>query len=54
MRRRIALLAAVAAIAALGAAPAGASELCYDLDVNVNGEALVDEAACEVLPDLPF
>lgn len=53
MRRRIALLAAVAAIAALGAAPAGASELCYDLDVNVNGEIVVDEEGCESLPGLP-
>lgn len=54
MRRRLALLAAISAIAVLGAVPAGASELCYDLDVNVNGEQVVDEAACEVLPDLPF
>ena len=54
MRRRLALLAAISAITVLGAVPAGASELCYDLDVNVNGEQLVDEADCEVLPDLPF
>lgn len=50
MRRRLAVLSAIAAVAVLGAAPAGASELCYDLDVVVNGDAVVDEAGCEALP----
>ena len=53
MRRRLPLLAAVAAIAVLGAVPATAGELCHDLDVNVNGEQLVDEEGCQELPGLP-
>lgn len=53
MRTKLSILAA--AVAALGAtafAPAG-GELCYDLDVNVNGEQLVDEEGCEELPEAP-
>ena len=30
-----------------------AGELCHDLDVNVNGEQLVDEEGCQELPGLP-
>ena len=45
--RRIATFAAVLAVSMLGFAPAAsaAGELCYDVDVNVNG-TVVDEAAC--------
>lgn len=50
MRRRLALLSAIAAIAVLGAAPAGASQFCYDLEVNVNGDQLVDEEDCLQAP----
>ena len=54
MRTKLSILAAaVAALATLAAAPAAAGEFCYDLDVNVNGDALVDESGCEELPALP-
>jgi len=45
--RRIATFVAVLAVSMLGFAPAAsaAGELCYDVDVNVNG-TVVDEAAC--------
>ena len=53
MRTKLSILAAaVAALAAVAAAPA-ADEVCYDLDVNVNGEQLVDEQGCEELPAAP-
>lgn len=50
MRRRLAVLSAVAAIAALGATPATAASLCWDVDVAVNGDAVADEAGCQELP----
>lgn len=52
MRRRLAVLSAVAAIAILSAGPASASSFCYDLDVNVNGNSLVNEVGCQELPGL--
>lgn len=56
--RRVSLAAAAAAAALVGGlafAPSAQAEgqFCYDLDVQVNGEAVVDEAACEMLPELP-
>lgn len=52
MRRRIVLtLAAAATLATLtAAAPASSGQICYDLDVNVAGNQLVDEAGCQELP----
>ena len=35
---------------ALVAAPAQASEVCYDLNVNVQGTEVVNEAGCQTLP----
>ena len=35
---------------ALVAAPAQAGEICYDLQVNVQGDAVVSEAGCQELP----
>ena len=52
--RRIAIAAAVAAASlALPAAAASAdpvAQLCGSLKVTVNGQALVDQAQCQVLP----
>lgn len=56
MRTKLSILAAaVAALATIAAAPAAdqSGEFCYDLDVNVNGEQLVDEEGCEELPGAP-
>lgn len=56
MRTKLSILAAaVAALATVAAAPAAdqSGEFCYDLDVNVNGEVVVDESGCEELPALP-
>lgn len=55
MRTKLSILtAAVAAMASIAAAPAAESgEFCYDLDVNVNGEQVVDEEGCEELPAAP-
>lgn len=53
MRTKLSLLAAaVAALASIAAAPAAddAGQLCYDLDVVVNGDVVVDEEGCEELP----
>lgn len=45
------VLAALTAMAAFGfAAPASASQLCYDLQANVNGSPVVAEADCVDLP----
>lgn len=53
MRTKLSILAAaVAALATLAFAPAG-GEVCYDLDVNVNGDQLVDEEGCEEVPEPP-
>ena len=43
--RRIAIFAAVVAVSALGFAPASASDLCYEVDINVNGTP-VQQADC--------
>lgn len=50
MRTKIlAALAATAALGSLAFAPA-AGELCYDVDVNVAGNEVVNEEGCEELP----
>jgi hypothetical protein len=51
MRIRVAItaLAAAASLAAL-VPQAHASEVCYDLNVNVQGQELVNEAGCQQLP----
>lgn len=56
MRTKLSILAAaVAALASIAAAPAATSagEFCYDLDVVVNGDAVIDEEGCEETPELP-
>ena len=52
MRKKLALGAAVAALTSLTAfGPAVSSQpLCYELDVNVGGEQVLDESGCEELP----
>ena len=45
MRRRLITFAAVLAVAALGFSPASASDLCYDVDINIAGNA-VQQADC--------
>lgn len=52
---RTKILAAIAATAALGSlafAPA-AGQVCYDVDVVVNGDEVVNEEGCEELPEAP-
>lgn len=55
MRTRLALagLAGLAALGSIAASPAPSAGLCYDLDVVVNGEALVDEQMCLPGEDTP-
>ncbi len=54
-RASIAAAAAAALVGGFAFAPSAQAEgqFCYDVDVVVNGEAVVDEAACEVLPAPP-
>lgn len=53
MMRKLSLIAAaMAALASIAAAPA-AGQFCYDVDVVVNGDAVVDEEGCEETPELP-
>ncbi len=52
MRKLSLIVAALSALASIAAAPAAGGELCYDLDVNVNGEQIADESGCEELPAL--
>jgi type 1 fimbria pilin len=54
MRKKSLVLAAVTAVASVGAlaAPAAAApggSLCGSVNVTVNGQALIDESRCEVL-----
>lgn len=51
MRLRVAItaLAAAASFAAL-VPQAHANEVCYDLNVNVQGQELVNQAGCQDLP----
>lgn len=56
MRTKLSILAAaVAALASVAAAPAAdaGGQICYDVDVVVNGDAVVDEEGCEELPEAP-
>lgn len=48
MRKKLTLLAAAAAITSLTAfGPASSNaELCYELDVQVGGDQVVDESGC--------
>lgn len=53
-RRLIAAAAAASAVALLtAAAPSSSGQFCYDLDVQVNGEEVVNESDCLDAPDLP-
>lgn len=52
MKKVIALGVAAAGLSLLAAAPSNASEVCYDVNVNVNGTPLV-QAGCQDLPELP-
>ena len=55
MRRRLAVIAAAAAASVAGvvALPsANAAELCYDIQVDINGQAQ-GQAGCQELPALP-
>lgn len=46
-RTIVVLVAAVAGSIAMLAAPASAGELCYDLQVNVQGTSVVSQAGCQ-------
>jgi type 1 fimbria pilin len=50
-RRTFVLLTALASLMTLtAAAPASAGTFCYDLNVTVQGSALIAESGCEELP----
>lgn len=49
-RRTFVLLTALASLTMLAAAPASAGTFCYDLDVTVQGDAVIDESGCQELP----
>ena len=46
MRIRSILVAALLALGVLTPATAASADVCYDLDVVLNGEAVVDESDC--------
>ena len=52
MTKVLALVVAAAGLSLLTAAPSTASEVCYDVNVNINGTPLV-QAGCQDIPDLP-
>lgn len=49
MRTRV-LLAALFVLAAFGVAAPATADVCYDVDVVLNGEVVVDEADCIETP----
>ena len=51
MKVRVMVVTALTALGSLAlVAPASAGEVCYDLQVNVQGQALVSEAGCVPTP----
>jgi hypothetical protein len=46
MRIRTMFLAALLAVGVIAPATAASSDICYDLDAQLNGEVLIDEADC--------
>ena len=53
MKKLLAAVVAVAGLGLLAGAPATAGELCYDINVNVAGQAPIAQTGCQDLPDLP-
>ncbi len=49
-RTTVTLFLAAATATTIAAAPSSSGELCYDLDVNVQGDQLVDESDCVEAP----
>jgi type 1 fimbria pilin len=53
VKKLIALAAAAGGLSLLAFAPsATASEVCYDVDININGTPVV-QSGCQDIPDLP-
>ena len=50
IRRVVSVLAAFASIALLAPSASAAGQVCYDVDVNVNGQQIADESGCVDLP----
>lgn len=52
MKVRALVVAAVAALSSLVVVPAASAggSACYDVSVTVNGDSVVNEAACHELP----
>jgi hypothetical protein len=49
--KRLAVAAAMSVLSLVFVAPqASANEVCYDLNVTVQGQTLVSEAGCQDLP----
>lgn len=46
MRIRTLFVAGLLAVGVIAPATAAQADICYDLDVNLNGTALVDESDC--------
>ena len=54
MKKLIIALSVAAGALFVGASPAAAAgSLCYDLNVNVAGNQLVQQAGCQELPAAP-
>jgi hypothetical protein len=53
MKHRLIAAAAAASAVAMLTAAAPSGQFCYDLDVQVNGDEIVNEADCLDAPDLP-
>jgi type 1 fimbria pilin len=50
LKLRSSIVAAIAVISSFAlVAPASASEVCYDVNVNVNGQ-VISQAGCQDLP----
>ena len=51
MKKLLAVLAlAVGAIVVTGAPASAAGQLCYDVNINVSGQAPITQTGCQALP----
>ena len=53
MKKLIAAVIAASGLTLLAAAPSSAGQLCYDVNVNVAGQAPIAQTGCQELPALP-
>ena len=53
MKKLLVLGAVAIGLTIAGAAPAGAGEVCYDVNVAIGDQAPIVQGGCQDLPDLP-